>query len=253
MFADGQPHFAAHNECFGGKGVNVGADDSERRPVARQYFIKALRFQVGFELLKIVVHRALRNVFPGPTFYNLTMLKHICVFCGSSSGVHSVYAQAAQGVGRLLCRRGIELVYGGGNVGLMGMLADACLAEGGRVIGVIPQALVDKEVAHLGLTELRVVRSMHERKAIMADLSDAFVALPGGYGTWEELFEMLTWSQLGIQQKPCGLLNVNGYYNPLLELADKAVSEGFLREVNRDLLLSDDDSERLLDRLSAYG
>jgi uncharacterized protein (TIGR00730 family) len=181
------------------------------------------------------------------------MLKRICVFCGSSSGFHSVYAQAAQGVGRLLCRRGIELVYGGGNVGLMGMLADACLTEGGRVIGVIPQALVDKEVAHLGLTELRVVRSMHERKAIMADLSDAFVALPGGYGTWEELFEMLTWSQLGIQQKPCGLLNVNGYYDPLLELADKAVSEGFLREANRDLLLSDDDSERLLDRLSAYG
>jgi hypothetical protein len=180
------------------------------------------------------------------------MLKRICVFCGSSSGVHPVYAQAAQAVGRLLWRRGIELVYGGGNVGLMGMLADACLAEGGRVIGVIPQALVDKEVAHLGLTELRVVSSMHERKAIMADLSDAFVALPGGYGTWEELFEMLTWSQLGIHQKPCGILNVNGYYDPLLELADKAVSEGFLREVNRDLLLSDDDLERFLDRLSAY-
>jgi uncharacterized protein (TIGR00730 family) len=134
----------------------------------------------------------------------------------------------------------------------MGMLADACLAEGGRVIGVIPQALVDKEVAHFGLTELRVVSSMHERKAIMADLSDAFVALPGGYGTWEELFEMLTWSQLGIQQKPCGLLNVNGYYDPLLELADKAVSGGFLREVDRDLLLSDDDPERFLDRLSAH-
>jgi uncharacterized protein (TIGR00730 family) len=180
------------------------------------------------------------------------MHKRICVFCGSSAGVHPIYAQAAQAVGRSLCRRGIELVYGGGNVGLMGMLADACLAEGGRVIGVIPQALVDKEVAHLGLTELRVVGSMHERKAIMADLSDAFVALPGGYGTWEELFEMLTWSQLGIQQKPCGLLNVNGYYDPLLELTDKAVAEGFLSEVNRDLLLSDDDPERFLDRLSAY-
>jgi uncharacterized protein (TIGR00730 family) len=180
------------------------------------------------------------------------MLKNICVFCGSSSGGNSVYAQAAQAVGWLLCRRGIELIYGGGKVGLMGELADACLEQGGRVIGVIPQDLVDREVAHAGLTELHVVSSMHERKAIMADLSDAFMAMPGGYGTWEELFEMLTWSQLGIQRKPCGLLNVNGYYDPLLELADKAVSEGFLRELNRDLLLSDDDPERLLDRLSTY-
>jgi uncharacterized protein (TIGR00730 family) len=164
--------------------------------------------------------------------------------------VNALYTEAARAVGRLLCRRGVELVYGGGNVGLMGVLADACLAEGGRVIGVIPQALVDKEVAHQGLTELRVVSSMHERKAAMAELSDAFAALPGGYGTWEELFEMLTWTQLGIQRKPCGLLNVNGYYDPLLELADQAVSEGFLREVNRELLLSDDEPERLLDRLS---
>ena len=178
------------------------------------------------------------------------MLKRICVFCGSSAGVHSLYAEAAQAVGRLLCRRGIELVYGGGNVGLMGVLADACLAGGSQVIGVIPQALVEGEVAHLGLTELRVVKSMHERKAVMAELSDAFVALPGGYGTWEELFEMLTWTQLGLQRKPCGLLNVNGYYDPLLELADQAVSEGFLRGANRELLLSDDDAERLLDRLS---
>jgi uncharacterized protein (TIGR00730 family) len=173
------------------------------------------------------------------------------VFCGSSSGVHPDYAQAAQTVARLLCRRGIGLVYGGGNVGLMGTLANACLREGGRVIGVIPQALADKEVAHTGLTELRIVSSMHERKAVMADLSDAFVALPGGYGTWEELFEVLSWSQLGIQRKACGLLNVNGYYDPLLELADKSVAEGFLREVHRDLLLSDDDPERLLDRLSS--
>jgi len=180
------------------------------------------------------------------------MLSRLCVFCGSSSGVHSAYAQAAQTVAHLLCRRGIELVYGGGNVGLMGTLANACLQKGGRVIGVIPQALADKEVAHTGLTELRVVNSMHERKALMADLSDAFVALPGGYGTWEELFEVLSWSQLGIQRKACGLLNVNGYYDPLLELADKSVSAGFLREVHRDLLLADDDPERLLDRLSSY-
>jgi len=178
------------------------------------------------------------------------MLGRICVFCGSSSGVHIDYAQAAQTIGRLLSERGIDLVYGGGNVGLMGALADACLAAGGRVIGVIPQALVDREAAHTGLTELRVVSSMHERKSVMAGLADAFVALPGGYGTWEELFEVLSWSQLGIQRKACGLLNVRGYYDPLLELANKAVSEGFLREVNRELLLSDVDPARLLDRLS---
>ena len=155
-------------------------------------------------------------------------------------------------VGRLLCRRGIELVYGGGHVGLMGIVADAALSEGGRVIGVIPQALADKEVAHSGLTELRIVKSMHERKAVMAELSDAFLALPGGYGTWEELFEVLTWSQLGIQRKACAILNVEGYYDPLLEMADKALSDGFLRGVHRDLLLADVDPERLLDRLSDY-
>ena len=173
------------------------------------------------------------------------------MFCGSRPGVQRVYQQAAQTVGRLLCRRGIELVYGGGNVGLMGILATACLEDGGRVIGVIPQALVDREVAHTGLTELRVVSSMHERKAVMADLADAFLSLPGGFGTWEEFFEVLTWSQLGIQRKACALLNVNGYYDPLLEMADKAVAEGFLRRAHRDLLLSDADPARLLDRLSS--
>src|ERR1700732_3721945 len=180
------------------------------------------------------------------------MLRRICVFCGSSSGTRPVYQQAAQTVGQLLCRRGIELVYGGGRVGLMGILANACLNEGGRVIGVIPQALADKELAHTGLTELRIVSSMHERKSVMADLSDAFVALPGGYGTWEEFFEVLTWSQLGIQRKACAVLNVNGYYDPLLEMADKALSDGFLRGVHRDLLLSDSDPERLLERLNNY-
>jgi uncharacterized protein (TIGR00730 family) len=180
------------------------------------------------------------------------MLRRICVFCGSSPGTQRVYQQAAQSLGRLLCRRGIELVYGGGNVGLMGIIANACLNDGGRVIGVIPQALVDKEVAHTGLSELRVVSSMHERKSVMADLADAFLSLPGGYGTWEEFFEVLTWSQLGIHQKACAILNVNGYYDPLLALADKAVSEGFLRTVHRDLLLSDTDPERLLDRLNEY-
>lgn len=180
------------------------------------------------------------------------MLRRICVFCGSKAGARPAYRQAAQTVGRLLCRRGIELVYGGGHVGLMGIVADATLSEGGRVIGVIPQALADKEVAHAGLTELRIVKSMHERKSVMAELSDAFLALPGGYGTWEELFEVLTWSQLGIQRKACAILNVDGYYDPLLEMADKALSEEFLRDAHRDLLLADVDPELLLDRLSDH-
>ena len=180
------------------------------------------------------------------------MLQRICVFCGSSFGSRPAYREAAETVGRLLCQRGIELVYGGGNVGLMGALADACLGGGGRVIGVIPQALADKEVAHLGLTELRVVNSMHERKSLMADLSDAFVALPGAYGTWDELCEVLTWNQLGIQRKACALLNVSGYYDSFLEFADRAVAEGFLRDAHRGLLLSDDDPVRLLDRLGSY-
>jgi len=180
------------------------------------------------------------------------MLERICVFCGSSSGTHPSYTHAAATVGRLLAQQGTELVYGGGNVGLMGTVADSCLTHGGRVLGVIPQLLVDKEVAHTGLTELRIVGSMHERKALMADLSDAFIVLPGGFGTWEEFCEILTWSQLGIQSKACALLNVNGYYNPLLQMADNAVTEGFLRPIHRDLLLSDDDPARLLDRLNTY-
>lgn len=161
-----------------------------------------------------------------------------------------MYVEVAQSVGRMLCERGIELVYGGGNVGLMGALASATLGAGGRVIGVIPQMLVDREVAHTGLTELRVVGSMHERKFLMADLSDAFLTLPGGFGTWEEFFEILTWSQLGIVRKPCAVLNVNGYYDPLLQMADRAVASGFVRDAYRALLLSDTDPARVLDRLS---
>ncbi len=161
-----------------------------------------------------------------------------------------MYVEVAQSVGRMLCERGIELVYGGGNVGLMGALASATLGAGGRVIGVIPQMLVDREVAHTGLTELRVVGSMHERKFLMADLSDAFLTLPGGFGTWEEFFEILTWSQLGIVRKPCAVLNVNGYYDPLLQMADRAVASGFVRDAYRALLLSDTDPARILDRLS---
>ncbi len=179
------------------------------------------------------------------------MLRRLCVFCGAGAGNEPVYEDTARSLGRILCRRGIELVYGGGNVGLMGALATACLHAGGRVTGVIPKMLVDREVAHGGLTELRVVGSMHERKFLMADLSDAFLTLPGGFGTWEEFFEILTWSQLGIVRKPCALLNVNGYYDPLLEMADRAVATGFVRDAYRALLLSDTDPERIVERLSA--
>jgi uncharacterized protein (TIGR00730 family) len=179
------------------------------------------------------------------------MLRRIAVFCGASAGGSPLYQEAARAVGRSLARRGIGLVYGGGHVGLMGVLADACLSAGGTVIGVIPQALADKEVAHTGLTELRVVDSMHERKAMMAELCDAFMALPGGYGTWDELFEALTWSQLEIHFKTCGLLNVNGYYDSMIAMVDHAVAAGFIRQTHRDLLLADTDFERLLDRLQA--
>lgn len=180
------------------------------------------------------------------------MLRRLCVFCGSSLGIQAAYAQVADDLGLLLAQRGIELVYGGGNVGLMGRVADACLSHGGRAIGVMPRVLVEKEIAHSGLTELRIVASMHERKALMADLADAFVAMPGGYGTWDEFCEVLTWSQLGLQRKACALLNVSGYYDPLLAMADRAVEEGFLRNVHRELLLADTDPARLLDHLNSY-
>ena len=179
------------------------------------------------------------------------MTKRICVFCGSSSGTRPAYAEAAVSLGRALAGKGIGLVYGGGNVGLMGVLADAALAAGGEVIGVIPLALKEKEVAHLGLTDLRVVASMHERKALMADLSGAFIALPGGFGTFDEFCEVLTWTQLGIQQKPCGLLNVEGYYDSLLAMFGHAVGEGFLKEAHRRILIADTSVESLLQRLAA--
>ena len=178
------------------------------------------------------------------------MLQRICVFCGSSSGLRPVYSDAARAVGRLLTQRKLGLVYGGGRVGLMGAVADSVLEGGGEVIGVIPQALVDKEVGHRGLTQLRVVGSMHERKALMMDLADAFMALPGGYGTLEEFCEVLTWSQLGLHRKPCGLLNVDDYYGALIGLLERAVSEGFLHPVHRSLVLAESDPERLLDLLS---
>jgi uncharacterized protein (TIGR00730 family) len=179
-------------------------------------------------------------------------LHRICVFCGSSTGSRAAYRNAAEQLGALLVEHGIELVYGGGNVGLMGVLADAVLAPGGRVTGVIPDFMMPKEIGHAGLTELRIVRSMHERKAVMSDLSDGFIALPGGFGTFEEFCEVVTWSQLGLQSKPCGLLNVENYYAPLLELFDQAVREGFLRKGNRRLVLDDQDPVRLLGKMAAF-
>lgn len=180
------------------------------------------------------------------------MIRRVCVFCGSSRGTRADYGKAAEAIGRALARRGIGLVYGGGRVGLMGALADAVLASGGEVIGVIPASLVAKELAHRGVADLRVVDSMHQRKALMADLSDAFVALPGGYGTLEEFCEVLTWSQLGLHSKPCGILNVAGFYDTLLALFDYAVSEAFVRPEHRELFVVDQEPERLLDRLADF-
>lgn len=178
--------------------------------------------------------------------------QRICVFCGSNLGIGPVYREAAVTLGRLFAKRAIELVYGGGNVGMMGVLADAVLAADGRVIGVIPESLMAREVGHLGLNELRVVKSMHERKALMSDLSDGFIAMPGGFSTFEEFCEVVTWSQLGIQSKPCELLNVEGYYDPLLALFEQAVREGFLREENRRLVLEDCDPAGLLEKFASY-
>jgi uncharacterized protein (TIGR00730 family) len=179
-------------------------------------------------------------------------LKRVCVFCGSSPGAREEYADAARALGRALVARGTGLVYGGGNVGLMGIVADTVMEAGGEAIGVIPEGLLAREVGHAGLTELHVVRSMHERKAMMADLSDAFIALPGGFGTLEEFFEVLTWSQLGIHRKPCGLLNAAGFYDGLLAFFEHARDERFIRDAHRALVLDDTDPERLLDRLAAF-
>jgi uncharacterized protein (TIGR00730 family) len=163
-------------------------------------------------------------------------MRRICVFCGSSTGIRPAYREAAARLGSLMALRGLGLVFGGGHIGLMGVLADAVLAAGGEVVGVIPQALVDRELAHGRLTELHVVDTMHQRKALMADLSDGFVALPGGYGTLDETFEILTWAQLGIHRKPVAMLNVGGFFDPLLGWIDRAVDDGFLRGQHRELL-----------------
>ena len=179
-------------------------------------------------------------------------MKRICVFAGSSRGAREDYAQAAERLAFELVTRGYGVVFGGGRVGMMGVLADATLAAGGEVIGVIPKALLEKEVAHGGLTELRVVASMHERKAMMADLSEGFIALPGGLGTLEEFFEVLTWAQLGLHRKPCGLLNVSGYYDRLLEFLDLTVEERFVKSPHRALVITSTSPADLLERFATY-
>jgi uncharacterized protein (TIGR00730 family) len=179
-------------------------------------------------------------------------LKRICVFCGSSVGARPAYREAAQRLGELLADRGIGVVFGGGGIGLMGVVADAALSKGGEVIGVIPESLVRREIGHRGVTKLYVVETMHQRKALMADLSDAFIALPGGYGTLEEFCEAVTWSQLGIQRKPCGLLNIEGYWDGLLALLDHAVDEQFVRPENSELVLVARRPELMLERLGAW-
>lgn len=179
-------------------------------------------------------------------------MHRICVFCGSSVGADPRYQAGAENLGRLLAARGIEVVYGGGSVGLMGALADATLAAGGRVIGVIPRTLWEREVGHRGLTALHIVESMHERKALMAELADAFVALPGGAGTLEEFSEVWTWAQLGLHAKPCGLLDIGGYYDPLIAFLDRMVEQRFLRPEHRAMVLAGTDAEELLARFAAY-
>jgi len=179
----------------------------------------------------------------------VSRIGRVCVFCGSSAGARPEFAAAARELGGLLGARGIDLVWGGGHVGLMGIVADAALAAGGRALGVIPAALAERELAHGRATEMHVVRTMHERKALMTELSDAFVALPGGMGTLDELFEILTWSQLGFHAKPVGLLDVAGYYEPLLAFLDRARDQGFVSAQDRAILQVDTDAARLLDRL----
>jgi uncharacterized protein (TIGR00730 family) len=179
-------------------------------------------------------------------------VKNICVFCGSANGRRPLYARAARAFGSALAERGLGLVYGGGSIGLMGVVADAAMEGGVPVVGVIPRALFRREIAHHGITRLEVVPSMHARKARMARLSDAFVALPGGIGTLEELFEVLTWGYLGIHAKPTGLLDVGGYWRPLIRLLDHAVDEGFLRPAHRKLVVVDRSPARLLERLARH-
>jgi len=178
-------------------------------------------------------------------------MRSIGVFCGSNTGSGTAYAEAARKLARAIAGRGLRLVYGGGSIGLMGVLGDTAVAAGGQVVGVTPRRLIEKEVVHRGLTELRVVETMLERKALMAELSDAFIALPGGLGTLDELFEMLTWSQLGIHRKPCALLDVDEYYGKLAEFLDHAVARRFITPQHRAMLIVERDAESVLDRLAS--
>jgi uncharacterized protein (TIGR00730 family) len=177
------------------------------------------------------------------------MVKRICVFCGSNPGVRDEYSKAARALAEHLVEEKLGIIYGGSKVGLMGVLAEAALEAGGEIIGILPESLVAKEIAHNGLTDLKIVATMHERKALMAEMSDAFIAMPGGYGTYEEFCEVLTWTQLGLQNKPCGLLNVAGFYDCLLRMFDHAVIEGFVREAHRDIVISDANPASLVKRL----
>ena len=179
-------------------------------------------------------------------------MKRLCVFCGSSFGGNPAYVKAAKELGNAIAKRNICLVYGGARVGLMGEIASTVIRAKGEVIGVIPKDLVDKEVAHGNLTDLRIVESMHERKSLMAELSDGFIALPGGFGTMEEIFEVITWAQLSFHDKPCGLLNINGYYNYLIKFLDHSVKENFIEPEHRAMIIIDDDPESLLDKFSKY-
>ena len=179
-------------------------------------------------------------------------MNRICVFCGSKTGNSPLFLEAAIQLGRVLAERGLDLVDGGASIGLMGAVADSVLTGGGKVVGVIPEAMASKEVAHDGLTEMHVVSSMHERKSMMARLADAFVALPGGFGSFEELLEMITWAQLGIHRKPVGILNVAGYYDPLIQLFEGAIEAGFIKPRNRQLFVIEQEADRLLQTLLAH-
>ena len=181
----------------------------------------------------------------------LRNIQKLCVFCGSSTGSNPLYADAARQLGRELATARVTLVFGGGRVGLMGILADSVLAAGGQAIGVIPRSLVEKEIAHSSLTHLHVVPSMHERKAMMADLADAFLLLPGGYGSWEEFCEVVTWLQLGIHRKPCAILNVNGFYDSLLAQSTRALADGFLRSAHHDMIVVEEHPVNVIARLAS--
>jgi len=179
-------------------------------------------------------------------------MQRICVFCGSSAGIKHEYAVGARELGLVLAKQNIDLVYGGGHVGLMGIVADAAMSAGAKAIGIIPRCLADKEVAHQGLTELKIVQTMHERKAQMSELSDGFIAMPGGFGTLEELFEVITWAQLGIHKKPFGLFNINGFFDKLIEFIDYQVEQGFIPQRHREMVIVSDDAEELVELLTNF-